>query len=285
MKQRAGIRSFEESHALITGGARGIGLATARRLTALGTRVTLWDRDAAALDDAAMQLGPIAAAQDGQQRVHTETCDIRDRGAMQRALSATESALGPVDILINNAGHLAPGRLVDQDPETWMVTLEVNVDALVYLTRLVLPGMYERGHGHVINISSAAGTIGVPHLAVYSASKWAVWGFSEALRAESRPYGVNVSSIHPSYIAQGMFAGARLQGMGRFIVPLLPSHDVVAEAIVEAALRRGRTSPKRPRSVRLAVFLRGVLPDPWFNRLVHWLGVTRSMSGWHGRGD
>jgi hypothetical protein len=80
-----------------------------------------------------------------------------------------------------------------------------------------------------------------------------------------------------------MFAGARLRGIGRLIVPLLRSHDVVAEAIVESALRRGETSPKRPRSVGLAVFLRGVLPDRWFNGLIGYLGVRESMNSWHGR--
>jgi hypothetical protein len=80
-----------------------------------------------------------------------------------------------------------------------------------------------------------------------------------------------------------MFAGARLTGPGRLIVPQLRSHDVVAEAIVEAALRRGRTAPKRPRSVELAVLLRGILPDRWFNGLMRILGVWDSMGSWRGR--
>jgi NAD(P)-dependent dehydrogenase (short-subunit alcohol dehydrogenase family) len=142
----------------------------------------------------------------------------------------------------------------------------------------------------VIRVSSEGsimiGTL--PRLSSYSlsstcATKWAVWGFSEALRAEARAHGVQVSSIHPSYIAEGMFAGARLTGPGRLIVPQLRSHDVVAEAIVEAALRRGRTAPKRPRSVELAVLLRGILPDRWFNGLMRILGVWDSMGSWRGR--
>ena len=264
---------LRDAHAVVTGGARGIGLATARRLLAYGARVSLWDRDPAALEGAARELPGT---------VHSEACDITDHDALRSALAGSEAALGPVDILVNNAGHLAPGSLVDQDPEVWMTTLEVNVNALVYLTALVLPSMYRRGTGHVVNISSAAGAIGVPGLAVYSASKWAVWGFSEAVRAEARDHGVMVSSIHPSYIATGMFAGARLTGPGRLIVPQLRSHDVVAEAIVEGALRRGRTRPMRPRSVRLAVLFRGVLPDRWFNWLMRVLGVWDSMGSWHG---
>lgn len=263
------------SHAIVTGGARGIGLATTKRLLAAGARVSIWDLDAAALT---------AAVEDLPGSVHTEQCDITDRSAVEGALEASVQALGPVDILINNAGHLAPGNLVDQPPEVWVKSLSVNVDALIVLTRLVLPEMYRRGRGHIVNISSAAGAIGVPGLAVYSAAKWAVWGFSEALRAESRGHGVRITSIHPSYIASGMFEGARLTGLGRFIVPLLRDHDVVARAIVEEGLKRGRTRVMRPRSVRLAVLFRGVLPDSWFNGLMRILGVWDSMGSWHGRG-
>lgn len=272
------------SHAVITGGARGIGLATARRLLAAGSRVSLWDLDGDALATAVAELS--ADFSDlPDLPLHSEVCDITDHDQQRRALCGSTTALGPVDILINNAGHLATGQFADQEADTWMNSLDVNLNALVYLTRLVVPGMYQRRRGHIINISSAAGTIGVPGLAVYSAAKWAVWGFSEALRGEARSHGVMVSSIHPSYIAEGMFAGARLTGLGRVIVPLLRTHDVVAEAIVESALRRGRSSPKRPRTVRIAILLRGILPDPWFNWVVRHLGVWDSMSGWRGRPD
>ncbi len=278
MARTRGVR-MDGAHALVTGGARGIGRATAARLVAAGARVSLWDLDADALDRARGEL----SARDRPAAVHTEVCDITDHEALRRALDGSVAALGPVDILINNAGHLAPGRVEEQAPDVWMKTLSVNIAAPVYLTRLVLPSMYERGRGHIVNISSAAGAIGVPSLAVYSASKWAVWGFSEALRAEAAERGVMVSSIHPSYIAHGMFAGARLRGVGRLLVPLLRSHDVVAEAIVRGALSRGRTRVMRPRSIQLAVLLRGVLPDRWFNRLMKRLGVWASMSTWRGR--
>jgi all-trans-retinol dehydrogenase (NAD+) len=276
MKMKRGTR-IAGAHALITGGARGIGRATALRLVDAGASVTLWDRDGDALTAAHRHLEEKGGS------VHTAVVDITDGEAIEPALRAAADALGPIDILINNAGHLAPGRLEDQEAEVWMQTIDVNLAALVRLTRLVIPGMYARNAGHVVNISSAAGAIGVPGLAVYSATKWAVWGFSEALRAEARAHGVQVSSIHPSYIAEGMFAGARLTGPGRLIVPQLRSHDVVAEAIVEAALRRGRTAPKRPRSVELAVLLRGILPDRWFNGLMRILGVWDSMGSWRGR--
>lgn len=271
---------LDGAHAIVTGAARGIGYATCRRLLAAGAYVSMWDRHEEALRIAVESLTEGGAAGD---HIATAVVDVTDSTALSRAYEEGRSRFGAVDVLINNAGHLAPGRLDDQEIDVWRTTIAVNVDAVIALSRLVIPEMYRRRRGHIVNISSAAGAIGVPNLAVYSASKWAVWGFTEALRGEAREHNVLVSSVHPSYVATGMFAGARLRGLGNLIVPRLPDHDVVAEAIVEAALRRGRTRIMRPRSVRLAVLLRGILSDGAFNALIRLLGVWDSMSGWHGR--
>ncbi len=267
------------AHVLITGGARGIGFDTARRLLRERSKVTLWDLDLHALQQAKERLHQEVSTGD----LAVYDCDVSSAIAVREVLAAAVGKFGPVDVLINNAGHMAPGEFLDQDVSVWQQTIRINLEAIVDLTYLVLPAMYKRGKGHIINISSAAGAIGVPGLAVYSASKWGVWGFSEALRAESIRRGVMVSSIHPSYVATGMFAGAKLRGLGSLLVPQLQSHDVVAEAIVESALKRGRSSPKRPRSVRLAILLRGLLPDPVFNALMKHLGVWNSMATWRGR--
>lgn len=265
------------AHAVITGGARGIGLATARRLAAEGAAISLWDRDAGALEAARGELTATGA------RVHTAVCDITRDDERGAALAASRAALGPITILINNAGHVAPGAFHDQPGEVWRTTLRVNVEALILLTRDVIDEMYGQGVGHIVNISSAAGTLGVPDLAVYSASKWAVRGFSEALRAESARRGVAVTAIHPSYIAVGMFAGARVRGIGSLLVPLVRDHDVIARAIVEAGLKRGRTVVMRPRGVHLAVLFRGLLPDRAFNWLMRVLGAWESMRGFRGQ--
>ncbi len=270
------------AHAVITGGAQGIGFATAKRLVAQSCSVTLWDLDANALEEATRSLLAIAP---GNTRVRGAVCDITDRERVRAEFDAAEQETGPVDILVNNAGFLSPGDFIDQPMREWDRTIDINVMALLAVTHTIIPSMYARHRGHIVNISSAAGTIGVPGLAVYSASKWAVWGFSEALRGEARAHGVRVSSIHPSYIATGMFEGARIGGLGSLLVPRLRDHDVIARAIVEAALKRGRTSPKRPRTVRLAVLLRGILPDTWFQWTVRALGVADSMRSWTGRGD
>ena len=266
--------------AVITGGARGIGFATAARLVRQGCSVGLWDLDAGALREA-------AAGLPGPGRVYTTVCDVTRAAEVYDAAARTREALGEVDILVNNAGTVQGGTFLSRPDRDWEQLIAVNLTALLYTTRAFLPGMIERDQGHIVNISSAAGTLGVADMAVYAATKWAVWGLTESLRHEMRNSGrrgVRLSTIHPSYVRTGLFEGARIPGIGGLIVPLLRDHDVVAAAIVEAALKRGRRVVMRPRSVRLAVFLRGVLPAPVFDAAVRLFGIHMSMAHWHGRG-
>jgi all-trans-retinol dehydrogenase (NAD+) len=262
---------------IVTGGAMGIGFETARRLAEAGAVPLIWDMNQRALDEAKARLPP---------RCEFRQCDISDRARVE-ALVAEAEAGGGVYALVNNAGCVRGGLFHEKPVEDWELTMEVNVGALIRLTRLVLPGMYERGEGHVVNISSAAGTLGVSGLAVYAAAKWAVFGLTESLRHEAANLGkrgVRFSSVHPGYIATGMFEGARIRGLGGLIVPLVKSHDVIAKAIVESCLKRGCKIVFRPRSVRSALFLRGVLPYRCFLGAVRALGIHRSMESWKGRG-
>jgi NAD(P)-dependent dehydrogenase (short-subunit alcohol dehydrogenase family) len=272
------MRDLKGKHALVTGGAKGIGYATARRLLERGASVILWDLDEAGLRKAASELNELGA-------VETSVVDVADRAAVERA---AEEALasGEVLVLVNNAGYVAAGDLLSLAPEQIETTISVNLTALLHTTRAFLPAMYERNEGVVVNVSSAAGVLGVPDLAAYSAAKWGVWGLTESLRQESiqrGKRGVRFSSIHPSYVATGMFEGARLPFPGNLISPPLKNHDVVAKAIVESAIRRGRYSPKRPRTVNLLVAMRGVLPDRVFNWATRALGATKGMRTFKGR--
>lgn len=224
----------------------------------------------------------------GADVLRTAVCDIADASALEQTLQGIVSTAGPVEILVNNAGILIPGYFHEQAMEKWDSLMDVNVRALMRLTHLVLPGMYERNDGVIVNISSAAGTIGVAGLTAYSTSKWAVYGFSEALRNEAwvgGKTGVHVASVHPSFISQGLFAGAKIPGLGGVLVPLVKSHDVIARAVVEKAIRRRRTVIMRPRSVRLTLLFRGIFPDPLFQRFSRSLGTNQSMQTWHGRGE
>jgi all-trans-retinol dehydrogenase (NAD+) len=281
-QNKGGTMNLESKCAVITGGAMGIGFATAQRLLHERCLVTLWDINEKALNDAKVQLENTGG------KIFTHVCDVTDRKRVYELAELATKEMGKVDILINNAGYVMGGEFLERSDEVWEKTVHVNLTAMLYTIRAFLPGMYERNSGHIVNISSAAGTIGVPGLAVYAATKWAVWGLTESLRLEAPgkgKKGMKYSSIHPSYIAHGMFEGARLGLPGRWIVPLLKDHDVIARAIVESALKKGHTSPKRPRTVNLNLRIRSLLPDSWFQRFLVLMGVPGSMKNWRGRSE
>ena len=265
--------------AIVTGGAMGIGLATCKRLLAEGVSVTIWDIDQAALKTAKKELANLG-------KVYFYQCDVTNKRQVQKQVKIAQKEMGCVDILINNAGYVSGGDLLDHPIEDWEKTIDVNLKALLYTIYAVLPEMYKRDDGHIVNISSAAGTIGVAGLSVYAATKWAVWGLTESLRMEALKNGKNgvkYSTIHPGYIATGMFDGAKLGIPGRWIVPLVKNHDVIAKAIVEDALKKEKYSPKRPRTVNLNLRFRALMPDRWFQRFLIIMGVAGSMKSWYGR--
>jgi len=266
--------------AVITGGAMGIGLATCKRLVKEGVSVTLWDMNSGALASAKEELKPLNG------KVFFHQCDVTDKNRVYELAKTAQQEMGKVDILINNAGVVYGGEILERSDEEWEKTIDVNLTALIYTIRAFLPRMYERNLGRIINISSASATLGVPGLAVYTATKWAVWGLTESLRFEAYnngKNGVKYSSIHPSYIAQGLFHGAKLGFPGSLIVPLLKDHDVIAKTIVDSAIKKGRYSPKRPVTVNLNPRLRGLLPDSWFQKLMIIMGIPQSMKTWTGR--
>lgn len=267
--------------AVVTGGAMGIGLATTKRLLSEGCQVTIWDINRGAILSAQKELSQYETS------VFFHECDISNREQVYKLGKIAEKEMGRVDILINNAGHVAAGGILDYPDDVWEKTISVNLTSMIYTTRAFLPQMYERNSGHIVNISSASAAVGVPRLAVYTATKWAVWGLTESLRFEAiraEKTGVQYSSIHPSYIMEGMFKGARLGFWGRLLAPGIKDHDVIAKAIVLSALKRKRYSPKRPRSVNSVVRFRAALPDFLFQKLAMFMGVHKSMDDWVGRG-
>src|SRR3954447_19577885 len=162
----------------ITGGARGLGLATARALAVRGARVAIGDLDddLARAESAMLPGGPHAGY----------ALDVTDPDQFARYLDDVEAELGALDVLINNAGIMPVGRFTDEDPATTRRQVEINLIALMSGTRLALDRMIPRGSGHIVNLASAAGKVAVPGEAVYTATKHAVVGFNEALRPELR---------------------------------------------------------------------------------------------------
>jgi all-trans-retinol dehydrogenase (NAD+) len=273
------MMEIKDTCAIVTGGAMGIGLATSKRLLREGVVVTIWDLNRAALIHAKEELVPLG-------KVFFHQCDVTKKEQVYKLAKTAKKEMGKIDILINNAGYVSGGEFLHRPDADWEKTIEVNLTALLYTTRAFLPEMYERNSGHIVNISSAAGTIGVAGLAVYSATKWAVWGLTESLRMEALgngKSGVKYSTIHPGYIATGMFEGAKLGIPGRWIVPLVKNHDVIAKAIVNDALKKGKYSPKRPSTINFNLRFRALMPDRWFQRFLIMMGVADSMKNWYGR--
>lgn len=268
-------------NAVVTGGALGIGLALTSRLLKEGCKVTIWDLNEEALENTREQLSEF------KDSLFCKVCDVTDKARVYQLAAEAVREMGKVDILVNNAGFVKGGAFLTQSDEAWEKTIGINLTALTYTIRAFLPSMYERNEGNIVNISSASSVLGVPDLAVYTATKWAVWGLTESMRYEAwneGKKGVKWSSIHPGYIATGMFEGAKIGFPGGLIVPLVKDHDVIAKAVVQDAIIKGKFSIKRPRTIRIAVFLRGILPDKLFQRVIVWLGITKSMKHWKGRG-
>jgi NADP-dependent 3-hydroxy acid dehydrogenase YdfG len=208
----------------ITGGARGLGLATAKALAARGAQVSIGDLDGdlAQAEAALLPGGPHLGV----------ALDVTDPAQFASFLDETESVLGPLDVLINNAGIMPVAPFTREDPATTRRQVEINLLALLSGTRLALDRMVPRSRGHVVNISSAAGRVAVPGEAVYTATKHAVVGFNEALRAELRGTGVEVTTILPSLADTELASGMHSP---RF-VPMVKPEDVAA-AIVKALER------------------------------------------------
>lgn len=180
------------THVIITGGSSGIGLAVARIYVHRGYSVSLIARGEAALEAARTALGNA-----GDGRVHIAPADVADAGAVSKAIRACEAAAGPCDILICSAGIVEPSRFEDQNEADFDRQIAVNLSGSVYAVRAVYAQMQARGTGRIMLVSSGAGLIGIPGYAAYCASKFALRGFAEALRSESRPKGVAVSICFP----------------------------------------------------------------------------------------
>lgn len=177
-------------HALVTGANRGIGAAIAQALSAGGARVTLMVRDAAA--------GEAVAA--GLPTPHTVVvADVTDRAATQAACAEAAERLGAVDILVNNAGVAGSAPFMKSGPDLFERMIAVHLYGAVHATQAVLPGMLERGRGHIVNVASTAGLQGAPYVTAYTAAKHALVGLTRALALEVEAKGVAVCAVCPGY--------------------------------------------------------------------------------------
>lgn len=217
-------RQIEGTAVIVTGGARGIGRATVERLARAGASVAVGDLDPDLAAEYTDRLGP---------RVVAAHLDVTDPASWRTFLD-TVADLGPWDVLVNNAGIMPLGSVLKEEDALTRAIFEVNVHGPINGIKAVTPAMVERGTGHIVNVASAVGRVPVPDAATYSASKFAVVGFSEALRMELAPSGVDVSLILPAVVQTELSDGVpAAKGMK----PVTPSD--VAEAI-EAVIREPR---------------------------------------------
>jgi 3-oxoacyl-[acyl-carrier protein] reductase len=175
-------------HAVVTGGAQGLGFAIARRFVASGATVTLWDLNAAELQTAQQNL-----------KARTVTVDIADADAVADALKRTEAEGGPVSICVNSAGIAGPAAPLDvYDVGWWRKIIDINLNGTFYVCRAVVPGMKARGYGRIVNIASIAGKEGNPNASAYSASKAGVIGLTKSLGKELAGHDIAVNCITPA---------------------------------------------------------------------------------------
>jgi NADP-dependent 3-hydroxy acid dehydrogenase YdfG len=247
----------------ITGGARGIGRATAEALVREGATVAIGDLDLAVAERTAAEIGERAAA---------FSLDVTDRASFERFVEAVEDRFGVLDALVNNAGIMPLGSFLDEDDATARRLVDINVHGVMLGMKVALPRFVARGEGHLINIASAAGKGPYPGGATYCGTKYFVVGVSETVRGELRGTGVDVSVVMPVVVDTELAAGV---GTPRGIPRVRP--DDVAAAIVDT-LRRPRFDVWVPRSIGPLTALAGVLPRAVRELAMRAIGADRVLS-------
>ncbi|MFH1447141.1 MAG: SDR family oxidoreductase [Chloroflexota bacterium] len=189
------MKSFKDKLVLITGGSSGIGLALAKELVSEGSHVWILARDQERLDNALAILKNLKI--DDFQKLGAIKADVTNLPDVSRLLKAWTRQNGTPDLLINSAGVAHPGYFQELELDIFHWTMDVNYFGTVNVIKAVIPDMISRGSGYIVNLSSQAGFIGVFGYTAYGASKYAVRGFSDALRAEMKPLGINLSIVFP----------------------------------------------------------------------------------------
>lgn len=246
----------------ITGGARGIGKATAAALVRKGCRVAIGDLDLELAEETAASLGGSVVAL---------PLDVTERASFISFVEEAERQLGPIDVLINNAGIMPVTRLVEESDDSIRRQLEINFYGVIVGTQLAIERMQPRRTGHIVNVASSAGKAGVPGIATYSGTKHAVVGLSEAVRGELRGSGVEVSCVMPVPVKTALADGLSDQRGIKVVEP----EDVAGEIVDALEVRRFDVFV--PRSLQATIALGNLLPRRAREAVGRFMGVDKVM--------
>ncbi len=244
----------------ITGGARGIGEATARAFVGAGAKVVIGDLDEDLARRTAARIGCVAT--------HV---DVADDASVEKFLDTVEDQVGPLDVLVNNAGIMPVTSVLDESADSVRRQLAVNVAGVIYGTQHAARRMAARRRGHIVNVASAAGRMGFGGVATYSASKFAVVGFTEAVALELRLSGVGFTCVLPGVVNTELTSGLSDHWLLRSCEP-----EKVAAAVV-SGVQRGRRMVYVPAQLRAVSWAYGLLPSTAQTRLMATMGADHQM--------
>jgi NAD(P)-dependent dehydrogenase (short-subunit alcohol dehydrogenase family) len=247
------LRSLNGQVVAITGGARGIGRATAAALIAQGARVGIGDIDAPLAEKAASELGGGTIGM---------ALDVTDRASFTAFLDEVERQLGPLDVLVNNAGIMPIGPFVEETDAAAQRMIDVNVHGVILGSKLAIERFVPRGRGHIVQLASIAGKGGFPGVATYCASKHAVIGLTETLRSELRGTGIEVHQVLPIGVNTELYSGVSAARGFK-----MPEPEDVANTIVEL-LQTGKFELYVPRVVGRITRLQALMPRPVVDAIV-----------------
>ncbi len=269
------MKELRGKNVLITGGALGMGRSLARLLLQEGCRVAVADIREADLSEAEKDLSRYGEAV-------SYLCDISDREKVYDLAERVQRGFGTIDILVNNAGVVRSNPFLEKPDEVIERTIGVNLMAMFWTMKAFLPGMVEKKEGHVVNMASAGGLLGVPYISDYAASKFAVVGLTESLRQEFRLRGlrdIRFTYVCPNTVGTGMFEGARPVRGTR----LLTAEEVTTRIV--AGIKKNRSFIGVPWSVHLIPLVKAVTPIPLLDLFNRVMGIATSSETTTGRQD
>jgi len=268
------MNQFENKNIVITGGASGIGKLMAKVLANKGANVIILDINHTNLNSVVTEINNLG------KRCAGYICDVGNFDEVQKIKNIIFEKHGFVEILINNAGVITGKYFVDILPEEIEKTMRVNTLAGIWTTKVFLPDMLDKNIGHLVNIASAAGMIGVAKMADYSASKFAHFGFDETIRMEIKQMKKNIYTtiVTPYFINTGMFNGVKSRFS--FLLPILDENKI-ANKIVNAIIKKKHRVISPPMVYTL--FPLRLLPVPIFDWVSNFMGINDAMKNFVGR--